>query len=96
MNVQNLTGIKLTESLAMQPAASVSALCIAQPQSEYFAVGRLAQDQVGNVCYSHAICFIYGHFPLLTKVRDYSVRKSMSIEEVQKWLSASLGYEPES
>ncbi len=40
------TGIKLTEHFAMHPAASVSGLYFAHPQSRYFAVDRLARDQV--------------------------------------------------
>lgn len=41
-------GIKLTESLAMHPAASVSGLYFAHPQSSYFAMGKLNKDQVVN------------------------------------------------
>jgi len=40
------TGIELTESFAMVPAASVSGLLFGHPRSRYFAVGRLARDQV--------------------------------------------------
>ena len=40
------TGIQLTESRAMNPAASVSGLYLAHPDSVYFAVGRIALDQV--------------------------------------------------
>jgi 5-methyltetrahydrofolate--homocysteine methyltransferase len=40
------TGIKLTESFAMYPGASVSGLYFAHPESKYFAVGRLGKDQV--------------------------------------------------
>jgi 5-methyltetrahydrofolate--homocysteine methyltransferase len=40
------TGITLTESWAMNPPASVSGLYIAHPDSVYFAVGRIAKDQV--------------------------------------------------
>lgn len=40
------TGIKLTESRAMYPAASVSGLYLAHPDSVYFAVGRIMRDQV--------------------------------------------------
>jgi 5-methyltetrahydrofolate--homocysteine methyltransferase len=43
---ENHTGIKLTEHFAMHPAASVSGLYIGHPQSRYFAVDRLARDQV--------------------------------------------------
>jgi 5-methyltetrahydrofolate--homocysteine methyltransferase len=39
------TGIRLTESLAMYPAASVSGLYFSHPQAKYFAVGRIARDQ---------------------------------------------------
>ena len=48
MKVEEETGIKLTESLAMWPAASVSALLFAHPQSKYFAVGKIGKDQVEN------------------------------------------------
>ena len=40
------TGIKLSDSLAMLPAASVSGLYFAHPQSNYFAVGKIQKDQV--------------------------------------------------
>ena len=46
-------GITLTESLAMLPAASVSGLYLAHPQSQYFAVGKITKDQV---CFSLHIC----------------------------------------
>jgi 5-methyltetrahydrofolate--homocysteine methyltransferase len=39
-------GIELTESLAMLPAASVSGLYFANPESKYFAVGKICKDQV--------------------------------------------------
>jgi 5-methyltetrahydrofolate--homocysteine methyltransferase len=39
-------GVALTESCAMWPAASVSGLYFAHPQSAYFMVGRIGEDQV--------------------------------------------------
>jgi 5-methyltetrahydrofolate--homocysteine methyltransferase len=39
-------GIQLTESCAMAPAASVSGLYFAHPQSHYFTIGRIGRDQV--------------------------------------------------
>jgi 5-methyltetrahydrofolate--homocysteine methyltransferase len=39
-------GMSLTESLAMMPAASVSGFMIAHPQSTYFNVGKIGEDQV--------------------------------------------------
>jgi 5-methyltetrahydrofolate--homocysteine methyltransferase len=40
------TGITLTESYAMHPAASVCGLYFAHPQARYFAVDRITRDQV--------------------------------------------------
>ena len=42
------TGITLTESFAMLPAASVSGLYFQHPQSRYFSVGPVGQDQVSD------------------------------------------------
>ncbi len=46
LDVERNTGIKLTESCAMWPGASVSGLYFAHPESKYFAVGKLGRDQV--------------------------------------------------
>ncbi|MFH1686504.1 MAG: methionine synthase [bacterium] len=40
------TGIELTESLAMNPAASVCGWYFSHPESRYFAVSKLGRDQV--------------------------------------------------
>jgi len=40
------TGLKLTESCAMWPAAAVSGLYFAHPDAQYFGIGRLGPDQV--------------------------------------------------
>lgn len=48
MDVQERTGIELTESMAMWPGAAVSGWYFSHPQSQYFVVGRLAQDQVAD------------------------------------------------
>jgi len=40
------TGITLTESFAMSPAAAVSGLYFSHPQAHYFGVGRIDRDQV--------------------------------------------------
>jgi 5-methyltetrahydrofolate--homocysteine methyltransferase len=39
-------GVKLTESFAMWPGASVSGLYFSHPQSHYFGVGKIERDQV--------------------------------------------------
>ncbi len=46
LDVESKTGIWLTESLAMHPAASVSGLYFAHPGSRYFAVDLITRDQV--------------------------------------------------
>ncbi len=48
MDVNARTGIELTESMAMWPGAAVSGWYFSHPQSQYFVVGRLAQDQVAD------------------------------------------------
>ncbi len=40
--------IKLTESLAMHPASSVSGLYFANPESLYFQVGKITEEQVAD------------------------------------------------
>ena len=49
LDVEQHTGIKLTESFAMWPGSSVSGLYFAHPDAKYFAVGKLGQDQVADL-----------------------------------------------
>jgi 5-methyltetrahydrofolate--homocysteine methyltransferase len=46
LDVEEQTGIRLTESMAMWPGAAVSGWYFSHPQSQYFVVGRVGQDQV--------------------------------------------------
>ena len=46
LGVEEITGIELTESFAMTPAASVSGLYFAHPEARYFSVDRITRDQV--------------------------------------------------
>jgi 5-methyltetrahydrofolate--homocysteine methyltransferase len=46
LDAERQTGIHLTESYAMHPAASVNGLYFAHPQARYFAVDKLTKDQV--------------------------------------------------
>jgi 5-methyltetrahydrofolate--homocysteine methyltransferase len=41
-------GMRLTESFAMHPAASVSGLYFSHPEARYFQVGRIGADQVAD------------------------------------------------
>jgi hypothetical protein len=71
MDITKTSGIELTESMAMMPAAAVSALVFSHPQASYFAVDKIGKDQVN----------------------DYAARKKMKVEDVEKWLEASLNYD---
>jgi 5-methyltetrahydrofolate--homocysteine methyltransferase len=46
LQVHEATGITLTESFAMYPAASICGLYFAHPESQYFAVSAIGKDQV--------------------------------------------------
>ncbi len=67
------TGLRLTESGAMQPQAAVCGYYFAHPQSRYFRVDHIGRDQVA----------------------EYATRKGMTEAEVERWLTAFLGYEPD-
>jgi len=73
LEVEERIGMRLTESMAMLPTASVSGLYFAHPEAHYFTVGKIGRDQVA----------------------DYAKRKGISLEEAERWLAPSLGYEPE-
>jgi 5-methyltetrahydrofolate--homocysteine methyltransferase len=46
LNVEQEIGVKLTESMAMWPASSVSGYYFAHPESKYFGLGKIKKDQV--------------------------------------------------
>lgn len=46
LDVTDRIGIQLTESLAMYPASSISGYYFANPQSNYFGLGKITQEQV--------------------------------------------------
>ena len=49
LNATELTGVSLTESLAMWPTASVSGWYFAHPDAKYFGVGKITIEQVEDV-----------------------------------------------
>ena len=71
LDAENQIGIKLTESYAMFPASAVSGFYFSHPESTYFALGKIAKDQV----------------------IDYTERKKMPLEEIERWLSPVLNYD---
>jgi 5-methyltetrahydrofolate--homocysteine methyltransferase len=48
LDVEQNTGILLTESFAMWPGSSVSGLYFAHPESRYFSLGKIDRDQVSD------------------------------------------------
>jgi 5-methyltetrahydrofolate--homocysteine methyltransferase len=46
LNVTETIGIELTESMAMYPASSVCGWYFANPQSQYFGIGKIERDQL--------------------------------------------------
>jgi 5-methyltetrahydrofolate--homocysteine methyltransferase len=49
LNAEQNVGVKLTESLAMYPAASVSGWYFAHPKAQYFGLGKIEKDQVEDL-----------------------------------------------
>ncbi|HET8737717.1 MAG TPA: methionine synthase [Pricia sp.] len=48
LRVEERIGVKLTESLAMWPASSVSGYYFAHPEARYFGLGKIKEDQVAD------------------------------------------------
>ncbi|MFC1553249.1 methionine synthase [candidate division KSB1 bacterium] len=48
LDVRNNTGISLTETFSMDPAASVCGIFFAHPDAKYFALGKIGKDQVAD------------------------------------------------
>jgi 5-methyltetrahydrofolate--homocysteine methyltransferase len=46
LSAERNAGIKLTESFAMHPGASVSGLYFSHPEAKYFGVGQIGRDQI--------------------------------------------------
>jgi len=55
LNVEETIGVKLTESLAMWPASSVSGYYFANSQAKYFGLGKITKDQLQDYAYRREI-----------------------------------------
>lgn len=51
LNVEQNTGIHLTENLAMLPAASVCGLYLSHAEARYFNIGKISKDQILDYSY---------------------------------------------
>jgi len=50
LDVSKNIGVNLTESLAMMPASSVSGWYFAHPDSKYFGLGKVNEEQIRDIC----------------------------------------------
>ena len=57
LNVEETIGVKLTESLAMWPASSVSGYYFANPEAKYFGLGKIKEDQLISYSKRRGISF---------------------------------------
>ncbi|WP_099544203.1 methionine synthase [Maribacter sp. 4G9] len=57
LQVEERIGVKLTDSLAMWPAASVSGYYFANPEAKYFGLGKIKEDQVADFAQRKGISF---------------------------------------
>ena len=49
LNATEITGVSLTESLAMMPASSVSGWYFGHPDARYFGIGKITMEQVEDI-----------------------------------------------
>lgn len=49
LNATELTGVSLTDSLAMLPVSSVSGWYFGHPQSKYFGLGKITEEQITDL-----------------------------------------------
>ena len=70
LNIEQEIGVKLTESMAMWPAASVSGYYFASPESKYFGLGKIKEDQVINYAKRRGISTEMAHKWLSPNIAD--------------------------
>ena len=89
-------GIRLTESGAMKPHASVSGLMLAHPEARYFNLGKIGEDQLRDYARRRGlpieICARYFNLGKIgeDQLRDYARRRGLPIEICRKFLAGNL------
>jgi 5-methyltetrahydrofolate--homocysteine methyltransferase len=68
LDPQGETGITLTETLAMHPGASVAGLYFAHPESKYFQVGKIGEDQIKDYARRRGISILQAEKNLATNL----------------------------
>ena len=87
LSVEESIGVKLTENLAMWPAASVSGYYFSNPNSKYFGLGKIKEDQLLEYSNRKNISFKYGKGSYL-----YSTENKKYLDFVQGIAVNSLGH----
>lgn len=57
LNATELSGVSLTESLAMYPTAAVSGWYFAHPQAKYFGLGKITEEQIKDISQRKGLSF---------------------------------------
>ncbi len=70
LDVENKIGVKLTESLAMWPASSVSGYYFGNPESKYFGLGKIKEDQVRDYAQRRNVSYEYAEKWLNPNIAD--------------------------
>jgi 5-methyltetrahydrofolate--homocysteine methyltransferase len=70
LKVEENIGVTLTESMAMWPAASVSGYYFANPQSKYFGLGKIKEDQVRDYAQRRNCTYEYAEKWLNPNIAD--------------------------
>jgi 5-methyltetrahydrofolate--homocysteine methyltransferase len=69
LDATGVTGVSLTESLAMTPVSSVSGWYFGHPQSRYFGLGKIDEEQVRDIANRKSVSEIDMHRWLSSVVR---------------------------
>ena len=78
LKVEETIGVKLTDSLAMWPASSVSGYYFANPEARYFGVGKITEDQVKDFAERKGISLETATIWLSPNIADFHKRPHRS------------------
>lgn len=70
LDVETKIGVRLTESLAMWPASSVSGYYFGNPESKYFGLGKIKEDQVRDYAQRRNVTYEYAEKWLNPNIAD--------------------------
>ena len=85
LDAETLTGVRLTESRAMNPGAAVCGIYFSHPKSRYFPISHLQKDQISDYTARRDL--------QKDQISDYAARKEMEEKATERWLSPWLGYD---